>query len=69
MAQVIESLFICDGRFRVLAIKPVGRKVGRFIEIEEVDTGERIHGTGRRLERRRRGSISRREAPIAPEHC
>ena len=51
MAQVIESLFICDGRFRVLAIKPVGRKVGRFIEIEEVDTGERIHGTARKLER------------------
>ena len=51
MAQMIESLFICGGRFRVLAIKPMGRKVGRVIEIEKVDTGERIHGTARKLER------------------
>jgi hypothetical protein len=51
VAQIIESSFICDGRFRVFAIKPVGRKTGRIIEIEEVDTGKRVHGTARKLER------------------
>jgi hypothetical protein len=29
----------------------MGRKIGRIIEIEEVDTGERTHGTARRLDR------------------
>jgi hypothetical protein len=51
MAQLIESSFICDGRFRVLAVNSVGRKIGRIIEIEEVDTGKRVHGTARKLER------------------
>jgi hypothetical protein len=51
MAQLIESSFICDGRFRLLTIQPMGRKIGRIIEIEEVDTRERIHGTARRLDR------------------
>ena len=44
MAQLIESSFICDGRFRLLTIQAMGRKTGRIIEIEEVDTRERIHG-------------------------
>jgi hypothetical protein len=51
MAQVIESIFICDGRFRLFTIQPMGRKIGRIIEIEEVDTGKRVHGTARKLER------------------
>lgn len=51
MAQIIVSWFICDGRFRVHAINAVGRRQGRIIEIEDVDTGERVHGSGRRLER------------------
>ena len=51
MAQLMESWFICDGRFRVHAINPVGRRGGRIIEIEDVDSGERVHGTARRLER------------------
>ena len=29
----------------------MGRKIGRIIEIEEVDTGKRVHGTARKLER------------------
>jgi hypothetical protein len=29
----------------------MGRKIGRIIEIEEVDTGERTYGTARKLER------------------
>jgi len=32
-------------------MKPMGRRMGLIIEIEEVDTGERIHGTGRMLAR------------------
>jgi hypothetical protein len=28
MAQLIESSFICDGRFRLLTIQPMGRKIG-----------------------------------------
>jgi hypothetical protein len=51
MAQLSVSWFICDGRFRVHAINAVGRRSGRIIEIEDIDTGERVHGTARRLER------------------
>jgi hypothetical protein len=51
MAQLIVSWFIDDGRFRVHAINAIGRCKGRIIEVEEVDTGERFHGSARRLER------------------
>jgi hypothetical protein len=51
MAQIIVSWFICDGRFRVHAINAVGRCPRRLIEIEEIDTRERIHGCDRKLER------------------
>ncbi len=51
MAQLVVSWFICDGRLRVHAINAVGRRSGRIIEIEDIDTGERVHGTARRLER------------------
>jgi hypothetical protein len=51
MAQVIQDWFICDGRYRVYAIGPLGRRLGRMIEIEEVDTGERFHGSAKRLEK------------------
>jgi hypothetical protein len=51
MAQLSVSWFICDGRFRVHAINAVGRRSGRVIEIEDTDTGERIHGSPRKLER------------------
>ena len=51
MAQSIEDWFICDGRYRVHAIGPLGRRRGRIIEIEEVDTGERLHGSANRLEK------------------
>ena len=50
MAQAITSWFICDGRFRVHAINAVGRRRARIIEIEDVETGERVHGSARRLE-------------------
>jgi hypothetical protein len=51
MAQLTVSWFICDGRFRVHAINAVGRRKGRILEVEEVDSGERVHGSPRRLER------------------
>jgi hypothetical protein len=51
MAQLSASWFICDGIFRVHAINAVGRRKGRIIEVEVVDTGERVHGSPRRLER------------------
>ena len=51
MAQAITSWFICDGRFRVHAIDAVGQRRARIIEIEDVETGERVHGSARRLER------------------
>ena len=51
MAQTIVSWFICDGRYRVHAIKAVGPQRVRIIEIEDVDTGERVHGSAQRLER------------------
>jgi len=51
MAQLVVSWFICDGRLRVHAINAVGRRSGRIIEIEDIDTGECVHGSARRLER------------------
>jgi hypothetical protein len=51
MAQLMVSWFICDGRFRVHAINAVGRRSAKIIEIEEVDTGERFHGSPRKLQR------------------
>ena len=51
MAQQIVSWFVCDGRFRVHAINAVGRRKGRIVEVEEVDTGERFHGSARRMKR------------------
>jgi hypothetical protein len=51
MAQLVVSWFICDGRFRVHAVNDLGRRSGRIIEIEDIDTGERVHGSTRRLER------------------
>ena len=51
MAQVVVSWFIYDGAIRVHAINAVGRRKGRIIEVEVVDTGERLHGSPRRLER------------------
>jgi len=55
MAQKVESWFICDGRFRVHAINAVGRRVGRIIEIEDLKSGRRVHGSARRLERLAQG--------------
>lgn len=51
MAQVIRSWFICDGSYRVHAINGIGRRKARIVEVEVVDTGERIHGPRERMER------------------
>jgi hypothetical protein len=51
MAQIIVSWFICDGRYRVHAVNAVGRQSAKIIEIEDIDSGERFHGSARRLER------------------
>ena len=51
MAQLVVSWFVYDGAIRVHAINRVGRRKGRIIEVEVVDTGERFHGSARRLER------------------
>ena len=51
MAQQIVSWFVCDGRFRLHAINAVGRRKGRIVEVEEVDSGERFYGSARRLKR------------------
>lgn len=51
MAQVIQSRFICDGRYRIQSINAVGRRRGRIIEIEDVDRRERFHGTASKLDR------------------
>jgi hypothetical protein len=51
MAQLIVSWLVSDGSFRVHAINAVGRRKGCIIEVEVVETGERFHGSARRLER------------------
>jgi hypothetical protein len=50
MAQALKAWFICDGRFRVLATSRIGRRKGRIVEVEVVDTGERFHGSAQRME-------------------
>jgi hypothetical protein len=37
--------------FACTAINAIGRRHARIIEIEEVDSGERFHGSARKLER------------------
>ena len=51
MAQIIETRFVCDGRYRIQSINAVGRRRGRIIEIEDVDRRERFHGTASTLDR------------------
>ena len=68
MAQVIETRFVCDGRYRIQSINAVGRRRGRIIEIEDVDRRERFHGTGSKLERlvltlQGQASRDRRDSP------
>jgi len=49
MAQQVVSWFVCNGRFRVHAVNAVGRRRGRIIEAEDIETGERIHDSPRRM--------------------
>ena len=49
MAQQVVSWFICNGRLKVYAVNAVGRHRGRIIELEDVDTGERLHDTPEQL--------------------
>jgi hypothetical protein len=51
MAQLVVSWLICGGTYRVHAINAMGRRKGRIIEVEEVETCERFHGSPKRLER------------------
>jgi hypothetical protein len=51
MAQILVNWFICDGKFRVHATNAIGSQPSRVIEIERVETGERFHGSPRKLER------------------
>jgi hypothetical protein len=72
MAQQMVSWFVCDGRFRVHAINAVGRRKGRIVEVEEVETGERFYGSARRLERlvqtlHRSGGELDRVSPWTPD--
>lgn len=49
MGQRIQNSFVCDGRYRIHTIEAVGRWPARIIEIEEVDTRERHHGSPNQL--------------------
>src|SRR5262245_38423834 len=51
MAQLLVSWLVSQGRFRVYVINGIGRRKGRIVEVEEVDTGERFHGSARKLDR------------------
>ena len=51
MALAIDSWFICNGRYRIHSVKAVGHHPERIIEIEDVDSRERFHGSGADLER------------------
>ena len=45
MAQRVVSWLICNGRLRVHTINAIGQRKGCIIEVEDVDTGERVHGS------------------------
>ena len=51
MAQFLVSWLLVGGRFRISAINGIGRRKGRIIEVEAIATGERFHGSARRMER------------------
>ena len=51
VAQFLMSRLLAGGRFRIHAINGVGRRKGRIIEVEVIATGERFHGSARRMER------------------
>ena len=51
MAQFLMYWLLADGRFRIYAISDIGRRKGRIIEVEVIATGERFHGSARRMER------------------
>jgi hypothetical protein len=66
------SWLLVGGRFRIYAINGVGRRKGRIIEVEVIATGERFHGSARRLERlvqalRSSGSQLDQAAPWTPD--
>jgi hypothetical protein len=66
MAQAIESLFIGDGRYRILWVKSVGSQPQRIIEIEDVDRRQRFHGSGAELARLA-FSIKRARPKVQPQ--
>ena len=51
MAQLIESWLVCGGRYRIHGIGGLGRRKGRIVEVEVVNSGELIHGSARWLEK------------------
>jgi len=63
MAQLIESWFICGGRFRVHAVKDVGRRKARIIEVECIDSGVVFDGSPKQLQKLV-DSLTRSAAPL-----
>jgi hypothetical protein len=51
MGQLITMWLLRDRRFRVYATNPVGRRKGRIIELEVLASGERFHGSARKMKR------------------
>jgi hypothetical protein len=49
MAQQVVSWLICNGRFKVHAVNAIGRCRGRIIEMEDMETGERVHDSAQRM--------------------
>ena len=73
MARAIERWFICNGRYRIHSVKPVGGHPERIIEIEDVDSRERFLGSGAELERLAFSFVRARARPqlqghLNPEH-
>jgi len=51
VAQFLMSCLLADGRYRIYAINGIGRRKGCIIEVEIIATGERFHGSARKMER------------------
>lgn len=51
MGQLVVSWLAGNGIYRVYATNEIGRRRRRIVEIEVIKTGERFHGSAKRMQR------------------
>jgi hypothetical protein len=51
MGQQVITWLLGDGRYRIHATNATGRRKRRIIEVEVIASGERFHGSARKMDR------------------